>query len=184
MPAPRRQTWLSPQDYLSLERDEVVRHEYVDGERFEMVGASKRHGRIVRNLILALDQPARAERLELFFLDLKVRVDAANAYYYPDLVLTTAGNGSEDDYVIHRPLLIAEVLSPGTEAIDRREKRLNYQKLPSLQELLLVSQDRPQVELYRRQADGWLIETISGDQRLTLETLNLALSLDLLYREG
>jgi hypothetical protein len=126
-----RKPWITPQDYLAAERTAEVRHEYVDGEIFAMVGASRRHATIVGNLFVALRQAARARGCQAYANDVKVRVEAANAFYYPDLVATCAG-GDDDSYVVKDPVLVVEVLSDSTEAIDRREKRTNYQKIRSL----------------------------------------------------
>ncbi|WP_255542283.1 Uma2 family endonuclease [Azospirillum sp. INR13] len=141
-----RKPWISPQDYLAAERTAEVRHEYVDGEIFAMVGASRRHATIVGNLFVALRQTARARGCQAYANDVKVRVEAANAFYYPDLVATFAG-GDDDPHVVKDPVLVVEVLSDSTEAIDRREKRTNYQKIPSLREIVLVSQTERLVEV-------------------------------------
>ena len=123
-----RKPWITPQDYLDAERTAEVRHEYVDGEIFAMAGASRRHATIVGNLFVALRQAARTRGCQAYANDVKVRVEAANAYHYPDLVATCAG-GDGDPCVVKDPVLVVEVLSDSTEAIDRREKRTNYQKI-------------------------------------------------------
>lgn len=176
-----RKLWISPDDYLSAERVAELRHEYVDGEIFAMVGASRRHATIVGNLFVAIRQAARARGCSAYTNDVKVRVEAANAYYYPDLVATCAPS-DDDPYVVHAPALIVEVLSDSTEAIDRREKRANYQKIPSLREIVLVAQDDRRVEIYRRDGPHWVADIVTeGD--LTLTALDLTLPLTALYED-
>ncbi len=103
-----RKPWITPQDYLAAERTAEVRHEYVDGEIFAMVGASLNHARIVARLGHAIRQAALRRGCDAFTNDMKVRVEAANAYYYPDIVATCAAD--DDPYVVKDPVLVVEVL--------------------------------------------------------------------------
>ena len=146
-----------------------------------MDGASRRHNTIIHNLILRLDPTARKRGCRAYSTDVKVRVAAANAYYYPDFVVTCAKD-DRDDYVVASPALIVEVASPGTEAVDRREKRVNYGKLPSLAEYLTVAQDRRRVEVWRRGPEGLRVEVYeSGSFRLN--SLDCEVSLDDIYAD-
>ena len=173
--------WMSPQEYLAGELTAEVKHEYVDGEVFAMVGASRRHSRIIHNLILRLDPTARKRGCNSHSTDVKLRVAAANAYYYPDFVVA-CDKGDRDEYVIEAPALIAEVLSPSTEAVDRREKRVNYGKIPSLIEYLTVAQDRRRIEVWRRGEEGLRVEVYeSGSFRLN--SLDCEVALDDIYAD-
>lgn len=176
----RRQEWLSPEDYRALELTAEFRHEYVDGEVYAMVGTSKVHSRIVLNLAIALNDAVRGGPCDVFINDVKVRVEAANAYYYPDVVVA-CDPGDDDPYVSHAPTVVVEVLSPSTEATDRRYKRPDYQKIPSVREILLVAQDERLVELYRRTDEGWLVEIVRDQGAVTLESLGIEVTLDALY---
>ncbi|CAO3399343.1 Uma2 family endonuclease [Azospirillum palustre] len=176
-----RKPWITPQDYLAAERTAEVRHEYVDGEIFAMVGASLNHARIVARLGYAIRQAALRRGCDAFTNDVKVRVEAANAYYYPDIVATCAG-GDDDPYVVKDPVLVVEVLSDSTEAIDRREKRTNYQKIPSLREIVLVSQSERLVEVYRRDGAGWTVDVVR-EGAVMLAALDLSLPLDAVYED-
>lgn len=166
-------------DYLRAERTATVRHEYVDGEVFAMVGASRRHNTIVLNLVEALRPTTRERGCAVYAGDVKVRVEAANAFYYPDLVVICAA-GDDDPYVVHAPSLIVEVLSESTEAIDRREKRLNYQRIPSLTDLVLVAQDARRIDHYRRGPGGWDHMVHTGGAA-PLDGLGAAVTVDAVY---
>lgn len=170
---------ISPDEYLTHERTSDVRHEYVDGEVFAMVGSSLRHNEIAGNIFATLRLSARDRGCRAYMSDAKVRVELANAYYYPDVVVT-CDPPANDRYVINAPSLIVEVLSDSTESIDRRSKRPHYQSIPSLRELVLVAQDERRVEVYRRTADGWLHETITSGA-VMLEALGITLPLDDIY---
>src|SRR5690349_22971874 len=104
----RRQTYLTPDVYLAHERDTEIRHEYVNGEIFAMVGASWAHARIALNIGSKLNGALRPPCLAAVS-DMKVRVEAANAFYYPDVVVTCAPD-QPDPYVARDPVLIVEVL--------------------------------------------------------------------------
>ena len=154
-------------DYLASEKDGELRHDYIDGEVYAMTGASDRHALIVNALAYALTPGARQQRCQLFTNDMKVRLEVAGAtvFYYPDLLLVCAP-ADRDPYFRTAPCLIVEVLSPTTERIDRREKLFSYIALSSLQEYVLVAQDRPLIEIHRR-SKGWVAEEFaSGSLRL------------------
>jgi Uma2 family endonuclease len=174
---------ISVEDYLAGECDGEVRHEYVAGQVYAMTGASRRHGLINGALFAALRPGARQRDCQLFTNDMKVYVHHAgdDAFYYPDLVLTCDADDQEDYHLKH-PCLIVEVLSEGTERIDRREKLLAYTALPSLREYLLVAQDRRQVELYRRTETDWVHETHT-EGSLRLACLEQDLALDSIYED-
>lgn len=179
MPTALRKPWISPEDYLAAERTATVRHEYVDGEVFAMGGGSLRHNEITLNIVVALRAAARDRGCRTYSADVKVRVDAANAYYYPDVVVTCAPADGHK-YVVNAPTLIVEVLSDSTEAVDRREKRANYQTIPSLQEFVLVSQNERLVEIYRRDGNCWIAESTT-EGAVALNALGVTLALDEVY---
>lgn len=173
---------ISVADYLAAERDGQVRHEYLDGHVHAMTGASRSHGLIVTALAFALTPAAREKGCQLFTNDMKVHVElhGRHFFYYPDLVLGCDPDDRED-YYLNRPCLVVEVLSDSTERIDRREKLLTYIQLPSLQEYLLIAQDRRLVEIYRRRA-AWLPEEVS-EGRFSLDCLDLAVPVEEIYQD-
>lgn len=144
---------LSIDEYLRGEQASPIRHEYVAGRVYAMAGAGEAHNRIAGNLFFHLRAAARGTPCAVFISDMKVRVAAHDAFYYPDVLLTCEPSDREA-LSKAAPCLIAEVLSPSTEVIDRREKLLAYRALESLDHYLLLSQDRRLVEVYRRDAKG------------------------------
>ncbi len=169
-------------EYFALEREADVRHEYLDGEIVAMGGASRRHNRLVLNLGAALLAHLRGTPCRVDANDLKVIIAAANRAYYPDLVVSCSDLGDEiDDYTESHPCLIAEVLSPSTEKIDRTEKRINYQRLDSLEEYVLIAQNEPMVEVYSRGADGWTCITYAASEHIVLPSIDLELPMVTLY---
>jgi Uma2 family endonuclease len=146
-------------DYLAVEEHSGTKHEYVDGAIFAMAGGSRRHNALASRVSAALEA-GRAPGCVAFQSDQRVRVLATGRTYYPDashLCGPIAGDpGDPAGPTITNPSLLVEVLSPSTEEIDRGDKWADYQLIPSLREYVLVSQDRPRVEVYRRrEGDGW-----------------------------
>lgn len=146
---------ISVDEYIQGELESDVRHEYMGGEVYAMVGASDRHNLIAGNLFAALRPLVRGTPCQVFMSDMKVRLRVAeeDVFYYPDIVLACDAEDRATYFRSH-PCLIVEVLSEGTARVDRREKLLAYSSIESLQEYLLLSQDRQEAELHRRQ-DGW-----------------------------
>lgn len=164
-------TQLDETNYLEGESASEIRHEYVAGEVFAMAGGSKAHNIISLNIAMLLRNALRGGGYQTFIADMRVHVAAQSCYYYPDVVVTCAGsdlaeNAPKDH--IGSPCLIIEVLSPTTEAIDRREKMLAYRHLESLREYVLVDQERRWVEVYRRTGAGWMADLYSPEDTVTL----------------
>lgn len=179
---------LSEADYLSGEAQSRVRHEYVEGRVYAMAGGSKAHNTIAGNLFSRLRQHLRGSPCRSFIADMKVRVDAASAYYYPDVAVTCserdAAPSAPKDYLT-APILIVEVLSPTTESIDRNEKMRAYALLDSLKEYVLVDSRVQQAEVYRKQPDGTWVQWIgSQGETVRLDSVGLELALADLYEDA
>jgi Uma2 family endonuclease len=165
-------TRYTPEQYLALERQSPIKHEYYDGSIFAMAGASREHNLIAGNLFGDIRAQLRNHPCEVYVADMRVRVTATGLYTYPDVVAVCGEPqflDSELDTLLN-PSVIIEVLSPSTEADDRGNKFAHYRRLESLQEYVLVAQDRVRVERFTRQGDEWLLTELS---RLE-DTLRLA----------
>jgi len=147
-----------------------------------MAGASDRHNRIALNLASRLNDHLNGGPCEVFIADMKVIVDPL-VYYYPDVVVTCDPPGG-DPYVRTQPHLIIEVVLPSTERIDRHEKLFAYRRVSSVQEYVLVLQDRMQVEVYRRQSeDEWSREIfVQPEEHVQFVSVGFTLSVSDIYR--
>jgi Uma2 family endonuclease len=163
---------MSVEDYLEGERTAEIRHEYVDGEVFAMVGTTKAHNLIAGNLYGFLRTALARRPCNVFMSDVKVHVktETKECFYYPDLHVECEP-ATEDSYLSERPRLIVEVLSDSTERGDRSDKFYAYRKLPSLEEYVLVAQDEERVEVYRR-TSGWELEVYGSDDSFRLESVD------------
>lgn len=141
-------------DYLAMDDESELRHEYVGGRIYAMTGGSLRHNRIALNIARLLGDRLEGMPWQVFINDVKLHVQAADSVYYPD-VLVHCGSGPADDAkLVHDAALVVEVLSESTAEIDRREKLVAYGKLPGLRAYWIVSQDEQRVEVRERDAAG------------------------------
>ena len=157
---------MSVADYLAFEETSDVRHEYIGGEIYAMSGASTPHNTIAGNIFAALRDKLRGGPCRIFIETVKLRLEASrdDIFYYPDVVVSCHPTGVQHQFVL-LPTLIVEVLSPSTETTDRREKKMNYRQVQTLEEYVLVAQDRREVTIFRR-ATGWQGEIFTAPESL------------------
>ena len=186
MAYPKELLRLSVEEYLALEEKSEVRHEYVAGHLFAMAGATEAHNVIAMNVSARVRPHLRRSGCRVFMVDMKVRVEAVDAFYYPDVMVTCEPFVAKSVFK-SKPILLVEVLSPGTELTDRREKLSAYFKLESLIEYVLISQDEKRVELYRRDKRGKIQMLVLGaDDEVRFESPPngaLTLTMDDIYED-
>lgn len=156
---------LSVDDYLQLEADSPIKHEYINGDAYAMAGATDAHVTIALNAAALLRSHLRGRGCRVYISDMKARIETRNCFYYPDVMVTCDDRDQETPTYKRHPKLIIEVLSDSTEAFDRGDKFADYQTLESLEEYVLINARRQRVECFRRGDDGkWVL------QYYTLET--------------
>jgi Uma2 family endonuclease len=180
-------SFLTPEEYLAREREAEIKSEYYDGETFAMAGGSEEHSLIAVNVAGTLNSRLADRPCKVYNSDMRVQVEAEGPYAYPDVsvVCGEAEFADEKKDTLVNPTVIVEVLSPTTEAWDRGGKFERYQQRASLQEYVLIAQDRPRVERYRRHGDAeWLLTVAVGlEARLTLASIGCDLALVEIYRK-
>lgn len=174
-------TLIDIDDYLRGEQQSPIRHEYLAGQVYAMVGGTRAHNRIAGNIFAFLHRHLRDGPCSVHISDVKVWIEAAQAFYYPDVVVSCEPFDPKALYLT-APCLVIEVLSPSTETIDRREKLLCYRQLPSLKEYLLVGSETVELVLYRRVSDGWEMTSYGvEDGQIPLVSVQAELSLAEVY---
>lgn len=177
--------YLTPAEYLAFERQSDVKHEYFRGELFAMSGASQNHVTIFMNTSHLLVGQLKGRSCRTFGADMRVKVSPTGLYTYPDLVVVCGRPRFEDKELdtLLNPTVIIEILSKSTEAYDRGEKFAQYRTLDTLLDYLLVSQDKPRIERFTRQADGgWLLTESAGlDAVMSIESIQCQLPLADVY---
>lgn len=142
---------ISETEYLQGERLADCKHEFLDGEVYAMAGASENHNLLAGNLFAEFKNRLKGTPCRTFMADMKVKAD--QAFFYPD-VMVVCQRDDQDEYYKSAPVIVVEVLSKATRRFDQTVKRLRYQALPSLEEYVLIEQDRGEIVVFRRR-DGW-----------------------------
>jgi Uma2 family endonuclease len=177
--------YLTPEQYLEIERAAQFRSEYLRGEMFAMSGASHNHARIIISTARRLAAQLEGRPCEPAANDLRLWSEREQMFTYPDIVVTCGSTRYLDkrhDTIVDATLIV-EVLSPSTRSYDRGDKFLFYRSLPSFSEYLLLSQDAIRAEHHVRQPDGsWLFrEFTSPDTEIALTSIGCRLPLGALY---
>lgn len=172
---------LTEAEYLEFELTSEVRHEYVDGQVYAISGGSEQHSLIAVNLYSLLRNQLRGTGCRVFSSDMKIWIPQLKIFYYPDLSVVCDAQDRER-YFKSKPCLIIEVLSPSTQRIDRNEKLRNFPLIETLQEYVLISQDRPSVTIHRRDRD-WLPQNFGVDSFLQLESIGLEIAIADIYED-
>ena len=148
MGAAAAQTLFTPEEYIVRERKAQFKSEYLSGRIVAMSGASRAHNLITRNISGELYVQLKGRTCESYTNDMRVRIPSPMSYTYPDVVVVCDEPRFEDDVfdTLLNPTVLVEVLSPSTEAYDRDRKFSRYRQIASLQEYILVSQDKFCVE--------------------------------------
>ena len=172
------------QDYLAWESTQPGRHEFLDGKVFAMAGAEDRHLTVAGNAYMGLRQHLAGSPCRTYMSDMRLHVAAANAYFYPDLLVTCSAQDHASALVKTEPKLIVEILSPSTAAYDRGVKFSHYRRLASLQEYVLIDLDTRATDCFRKGADGlWVLHPFARDQVVSFASMALEMTAAQLFAE-
>jgi Uma2 family endonuclease len=164
--------------YLQWEASQFEKHEYIGGEIFAMAGARREHVVVTLNIASALKQRMRGGPCQAYISDMKLRVEKADAFYYPDVMVSCAASDHSAEQYLSHPTLIVEVLSEATAAFDRGDKFAAYRTLISLKEYVIVDIPSKRVECYRRTPDNdWLMHEYVGDDICEFPSLGVSMSM-------
>lgn len=177
----------TPQEYLKMEERSETRHEFVNGEIYDMSGGTATHNKIAVNVSFALESVIRKNKLPCrsFVNDLRLRILKANMFTYPDVMLICGKiefeAGRQD--VVLNPVVIFEVLSESTSNYDRSRKFAAYRQIPSLQEYVMIDQARVSVEVFRRdKTKFWIFEALEElTDTLKLKSVGIEISVAGIY---
>lgn len=183
MEQPKHKTIYTIEEYLQLEGD--IRYEYHDGVLVNMSGGTVNDARISNNVNFSLGTKLAGGDCEVFRGDLRIRVEASNSFFLPDVAVFYGEQipSDTDPNSLTNPLVLVEVLSESTKVFDRGNKFVTYQMLESFREYLCIRQDEPFIDHYLKEGDTWQIRSISGiEKSILVETLNVELSFADIYK--
>lgn len=177
---------LTEDEYLVIERDAEFKSEFFNGEMFAMAGASRQHNNLQSNLQGELFARLKSGKCRVYGSDARVKVKRTGLYTYTDVVIACHPEFEQKlglDILVN-PQVIFEILSKSTEGYDRGTKFQQFQRLPSVKEYVLVSQDRMVIERYVRQADEtWVLKTFDNlDGQFSLATVKVRIPMADIYR--
>ncbi len=174
--------FMTVDEYMQFEEQSPLRYEYVNGAIYAMNGVSVAHARISRELAIAVGGHLRGGPCEVFSTDLKllIRSDTDEIIYYPDMMVACQRQEWGPNYV-RNPKLVAEILSPSTQHIDRREKAMTYRRIASLEEYVVLAQDEHKVIVHRR-GENWRPQSYSGPEAtVNFRSIGLSVPLAQIY---
>jgi Uma2 family endonuclease len=174
-------------DYVELDEQTDVKHEFLDGQAWAMAGGTPEHAAISAKIASLLGSALGSRPRRVFSSDLRVRVQATGLATYPDVTIVCEKLALDPEdhkgHTITNPRVLVEVLSPSTEDYDRGEKLGHYKQIQSLAEVVLVAHDRREIEVVRREGDGSWSRHIAGDGEVTrLVSLDCDLPVSEVYR--
>ncbi len=175
----------TPEEYLALELIQEHKSEYWDGEIFAISGFNLEHCTITVNLLCDIGSQTQKSPCQAFTGTMLVATKDLRFFFHPDLIVVCGKPifYREDIAVLMNPSAIFEVLSPSTEALDRGRKFLQYQRIESLTDYILIAQDEARVEHFTKKKDGsWNLRIVSGlKSKLRIASIDCTLSLAELY---
>ena len=173
----------TPAEYFLLEESGEVRHEFINGNLIEMSGASREHHKICKKLLRFFETYLGKKGYETFIENMKVKIPGERIYYYPDILITNEQETNENRYVQFQPVLLAEVVSESSRKMDMVDKLIQYKKFSSLKYYLIVEQDKREIIVVSRNAEGnWQNETYNQpDAIINLSSLEIQINLQEIY---
>jgi Uma2 family endonuclease len=178
---------MSEAEYLEFERASETKHEFLNGEVFDMAGASREHNLIAGSTYASLYSQTLDRNCEVYQSDMRLKVKATGLLTYPDITVVCGKPELTTDALdtLVNPQVIIEVLSPTTEAYDRGKKFKHYSQIASLQEYVLISQDTPRIERFLRQEVGkWEYEDVRAlEGIIELSSIEYSLKLADVYKK-
>jgi len=179
--------FFTPEEYLAWEELQEVKHEYVNGEVYEvyaMTGARDAHVTVAGNVFALLKSHLRGTPCRTYIADMKLWVEAANAYFYPDVFVTCDARDRDSDLIKYHPSLVVEVLSDSTAGYDRGRKFNFYRTLESLREYVLIDPIQRTVEVFRRDAQGhWVLYPFEREDETEFASLECRLPMALIFED-
>ena len=179
--------YLTPEQYLEIDRHAELPNEYSDGLMYPIENTSLRHGRILTNLIRSLCNRLVDSPCEVVSSTVRVRIPGTKKYTYPDLIVTCGAADLEDSEAdtLLNPTVLFEILSPNTADYDRGTKAEWYRTIPSLKAYVVVAQDRIAVTRFKREGEHtWLVNDLYGtDESLDIDSIGCSFPLAEIYRK-
>lgn len=182
MPLAQKLNAFTAEEYLLWEEVADVKHDYISGEVFAHAGACDSHVTVAMNLSLLLLSHLRGKPCRVYMAEMKVRIEAADAFFYPDVFVTCDPRDSESYLYKSYPSVIVEILSDSTSSYDYGKKFAVYRKIESLKEYILVDPDTFSAECFRKDSTGhWVLYPVGKGELFEIPELGFFSPVEELY---
>ena len=173
------------EEYILLEEAAEVRHEFVNGNLYEMSGASREHHKLCKKFLRILEDMLLGKGYEVNMENMKVAIPGGNQFYYPDIFITKEKQTDQNKYIQYQPELIIEVLSESTRTKDSIDKFIQYQKIETLQYYLIAEPEKCLIICYFKLANNeWdMVSYTQIEEVIQLLNLNISLPLNQIYTQ-
>jgi Uma2 family endonuclease len=172
----------TPEEYFAWEEQQLEKYEFIGGDVYAMTGGTVNHSRIALKFGALLDNHLSGSSCKTLNYDCRVNIVESNDYTYPDVSVTCDDRDKTKTKYITYPCLIVEVLSFSTEAYDRGGKFRMYRQNPVLQDYVLVSSEKMEIDLYRKTESGsWEIINYQAGDKIELKSVNLTFPIERIY---
>jgi Uma2 family endonuclease len=172
----------TPEEYFAWEEQQLEKHEFIGGEVYAMSGGTVNHSQIGVKLVSLLDNHLSGSGCKTLNSDCRVNIVNSTDYTCPDVSVTCEDRDKTTTKYITYPCLIVEVLSDSTEAYDRGGKFRMYRQNPVLQDYVMVSSEKMEIDLYRKTESGsWEIINYQAGDKIELKSVNLTFPIDRIY---
>jgi Uma2 family endonuclease len=175
---------MTVEEYIQYELKAACRHEYINGQLFEMPGEKRTNNRVALNISIHFVQQLRPKGYEIFNYEMKVANQARNKFFYPDVFVTKEPQTEANEYIQYEPELIVEVISPSSRITDTVDKYIEYSAIPSLKYYLIVEPEVNYITLYAKNEAGRWEATLyaSLNDVIPLPLLDISLPLQEVYK--
>ena len=178
--------YISPDEYLAMERASEEKHEYYDGYVVAMSGARLKHNQVAANLMIDIGGFLKDKKCQVLSSDMRVATPNRDAYMYPDATIVCGEPKLEDEIfdTLLNPSVVFEIWSPSTEKNDKGYKLIHYKNIPSLKEYIMIDTVKRFIQLMRKEENGaWRFEEVTDESgELYIKTITFSISFDDIYR--
>ncbi|MGH6821462.1 MAG: Uma2 family endonuclease [Methylocella sp.] len=188
MSTPQYISRMTPEEFLAWEKTQIEKHEYMNGmvyEVYAMVGARDAHVTVSLNIASLLKVHLRGGLCRVYIGDMKLKVEAADVYFYPDVFVTCDARDRLEQSCKRFPILVIEVLSDSTAGFDRGDKFAVYRMIEGLQEYVIVDPQSFTVDFFRRNETGhWVLYAFTGEEdTVEFQSVEFRVSLAALFED-
>lgn len=175
-------------EYIAQEQESGIKYEYHHGKIFALAGGSIHHGLLCGNVYSEIRSELKKNKSNCkpFTSEIKLNIKEKNSFVYPDTMVICGDieTAAEDKNSVVNPILVVEVLSKSTANYDRGDKFFIYNKISTLQEYVLIEQDKVQVDVFYKKpsSDLWRISRYEGlHSKIKFQSIGIVIKMSELY---